>query len=112
MNIENALQDGIPSVIPSQGSDLWIYWFADGKISHHVVEISEALPAGHYHVAVRMDETIVRLSNEPVSGEELQTHVRGLVEELSKGASHFVWLPTAVPGSAPQVKHPRRVELS
>ena len=106
------LQDGIPDLTPTPGRELWIYWFADGKISHHVVEISEALPAGNYHVAVRRDETLVRLSDEPVSGNELQAHVRGLVEELSKGATHFVWLPTPVPGGPPAAKHPRLRELS
>jgi hypothetical protein len=114
---KDLLQDGIPPLVPSAGHATWVHWFADGRIAHHMVEILPALPAGHYHVATyRLGDddssTLCRLSPAPVPVADVQAHVVELVESLSKGASHFVWLPSEVPGTAPSAVHPRIVELS
>lgn len=93
------LTDGIPSLVPSAGHAVWLYWFVDGLISGRVVTIEHA-PAGMFRVVLRdltrSDEGRVLEADLAVPPKELETRVRALVEG-QRTEGWFVWLPTEVP---------------
>jgi hypothetical protein len=106
-------EDGIPPLAPSPGHMTVLHWMRDGKCAPTVVEIHNALPAGHYHLATYSTDppALMDISLAPVPAGELSDHVRRIVEGDAHG-SHFLWLPSQWASGPATERHPRIGDLS